>query len=31
MTQFGTTDSANHLNRILPVPYTPSYVGRLVI
>jgi hypothetical protein len=30
MTQFGTTDSANHLNRIRPIPYTPSYIGRLV-
>ncbi|CAF4991631.1 unnamed protein product, partial [Rotaria socialis] len=28
MTQFGTTDSASHLNRILPTPYTPSYIGR---
>ena len=31
MTQFGTTDSASHLNRILPIPHTPSYIGRLVI
>ncbi|CAF0799208.1 unnamed protein product [Didymodactylos carnosus] len=28
MTQFGTTDSATHLNRILPLPSIPSYVGR---
>ncbi|CAF0878428.1 unnamed protein product [Rotaria sordida] len=28
MTQFGTTDSASHLNHILPIPYTPSYIGR---
>jgi hypothetical protein len=30
MTQFGTTDSATHLNHILPTPYTPSYLGWLV-
>ncbi|UJR27330.1 hypothetical protein I4U23_008623 [Adineta vaga] len=28
MTQFGTTDSATHLNHILPIPHTPSYLGR---
>ncbi|CAF3512651.1 unnamed protein product [Adineta steineri] len=28
MTQFGLTDSASHLNHILPIPHTPSYLSR---